>query len=78
MVKVGLATSNQYECGSVQTAEHMLQESLIMRPLCSISDINSEELLEHLSWTLILTTTRSVLCMRKKTTCGTPKGESII
>jgi len=48
MVKMGLAASNQCECGSVQTAEHILQECHTLRPPCSISDINREDLLQYL------------------------------
>jgi len=48
MVKMCLAASNQCECGSVQTAERILQECPLLRPPCSISDINREDLLQYL------------------------------
>jgi len=47
MEKMGLATSNQCERGSVQTAEHILQECAILRTPCSISDINRDDLLQY-------------------------------
>jgi len=48
MVKMGLAASNQCECGSVQTAEHILQECPMLRPPFSISVISREDLLQYL------------------------------
>ena len=48
MVKMDLAASNQCQWSTVQTAEYMLQECHILRPPCSISKMNREDLLQYL------------------------------
>ena len=44
VVKMGLITFTECECGSIRAARHIL----ISKPPCNVSDTNSEDLLEYL------------------------------
>lgn len=64
MHKIGLSNTELCVCGSPQTTYHVLHSCAILRPPCSIAQVNNDDLITHLNnayfWPILVDNLRCV------------------